>query len=244
MGEPVRGWERCRLGDLVDRRTERNSRQDATVLTISASDGLVEQSTYFNRVVASTDLSTYFTLQPGDFAYTKSYSAGYPVGVIRRLERGESGVVSPLYICFRAKSGVVDPDFLNQMFRAGALDRSITMIAKEGARNHGLLNVGSSDFFGLVVDVPSLEEQHRIAEILGTVDQAIEATKRTLVKSIGFRQGTMSRLLEPGFSEPVPVGWSRERLDSLLATRQPAMRSGPFGSSLLKSELIDDGFHC
>jgi type I restriction enzyme S subunit len=150
-------------------------------------------------VVASSDLTPYYLLEAGDFAYNKSYSAGYPVGVIRRLDRYESGVVSPLYICFRPRSSRVDSDFLEQLLRAGKLDDSISLIAKEGARNHGLLNVGTGDFFGLTVDMPPLEEQRRIAEILNTIDETIRVTERVIAKLRVVRLGLASQLVDRGW---------------------------------------------
>ena len=41
-------------------------------LTISSLDGLVDQRTYFNKVVASKDMSNYYLLKKGEFAYNKA----------------------------------------------------------------------------------------------------------------------------------------------------------------------------
>jgi type I restriction enzyme S subunit len=229
MGESTLGWGRRQLNELVDRRTDRSSDPTDRVLTISAAQGLVDQADYFSRVVASKDLSTYYTLRRGDFAYNKSYSVGYPVGVIRRLDRYDDGVVSPLYICFRPRPGVVDANFLEQLLRAGRLDEGIAWIAKEGARNHGLLNVRSGDFFGLEIDVPPLEEQRRIAEILDTIDETIRASERVIAK---LRQ--------------VDVALARELIASIppqsfqeLGAIAKSSVDGPFGSALKSSDYVD-----
>ena len=87
-------WEEKKLGEVSDRVTRTNENLDSKLpLTISAQYGLVDQITFFNNQVASvTNLKNYFLLEKGEFAYNKSYSAGYPWGAIKRLDRYEKGV--------------------------------------------------------------------------------------------------------------------------------------------------------
>jgi type I restriction enzyme S subunit len=178
----VSGWTRRSLGSISSRVTQRNSGNNRNVLTISARYGLVSQETFFNRQVASADLSQYFQLRRGDFAYNKSYSAGYPAGVVRRLNLYEVGVVSPLYICFRVDPEVADPGFVEHYFEAGILNDAILDIAKEGVRNHGLLNIKVGDFFSLKLSLPELREQRRIAEIIDEVSHAKRSHQRVIDK--------------------------------------------------------------
>jgi type I restriction enzyme S subunit len=176
------GWKVCRLGEITSRITQRNSSRNTNVLTASAKHGLVSQESYFQKRVASEDTRPYFLLRRGDFVYTKSYSDGYPAGVTRRLTLYDSGIVTPLYICFRSLPEVMDPRFLEHYFESGIPDDDILGIAKEGARNHGLLNVGVDDFFSLPIVAPPLREQQRIAEILDTAGGEIDRTALSLAK--------------------------------------------------------------
>jgi restriction endonuclease S subunit len=96
-------WNIIKMDDIFERISEKNKKLSSNnVLTISASDGLINQEEYFKKSVASKDLTPYYLLTKGDFAYNKSYSDGYPAGAIKCLNRYEDGVVSPLYICFRS----------------------------------------------------------------------------------------------------------------------------------------------
>ncbi|MGW3873571.1 restriction endonuclease subunit S [Streptomyces sp. NPDC005055] len=193
------GWVRRSLGSVSSRITQRNIGNDRNVLTISAKHGLVGQADFFNRQVASVDLSQYFHLSRGDFAYNKSYSTGYPAGVVRKLERYDSGVVSPLYICFRVNPDVADPDFVSHYFESGILNDAILDIAKEGARNHGLLNVRVKDFFSLELSIPEVDEQRRIAEILTTTDRHIFHCEAMLPKIAVIRDRVIEQLLFDAF---------------------------------------------
>ena len=115
-------------------------------LTISSKDGLVDQISYFNKTVASKDMSGYYLLRNGEYAYNKSYSVGYDFGSIKRLDRYPMGALSTLYICFALKKH--DTDFIKVYFDSLKWYKEIYMISAEGARNHGLgLNVPTDEFF-------------------------------------------------------------------------------------------------
>jgi len=187
---------RQRMGCVLERVTRRNSSLDDNVLTISAQGGLVSQKEYFNRSVAGADLSGYYLLHRGEFAYNRSYSKGYPYGALKRLDQFDSGVVSTLYLCFRIKEGAaVSPEYLVHYFEGGRLNSGLRCIAKEGARAHGLLNVTADEFFDLDIFLPSLPEQQKIAEILDTADQQLTLlrTQRTALDQ--QKRGLMQRLL-------------------------------------------------
>ena len=80
-------WEQRKLGELVDRVVRKNTNNESTLpLTISAQYGLVDQITYFNNRVASRDVSNYYLVLNGEFAYNKSTSDGYPFGAVKRLD--------------------------------------------------------------------------------------------------------------------------------------------------------------
>ena len=97
-------WEQRKLGELVDRVVRKNTNNESTLpLTISAQYGLVDQITYFNNRVASRDVSNYYLVLNGEFAYNKSTSDGYPFGAVKRLDLYEKGVLSTLYIVFSPK---------------------------------------------------------------------------------------------------------------------------------------------
>jgi type I restriction enzyme S subunit len=100
------------------------------------------------------------------------------------------------------------------------------------------------------VIVPPLHQQQLISEILSSVDEAILATEAVIAQTEKVKQVTLTHLLTKGighsrFKETelgdLPESWEVAELQALLADVQNAMRSGPFGSSLLKSELVDEG---
>jgi len=189
-------WRYVGLDTVFERITRKNTTQNTNVLTISGEHGLISQRDYFNKSVASANLSGYTLLHRYDFAYNKSYSAGYPMGAIKPLLAYDAGVVSSLYLCFKLRDDVdADFDFFRHYFEAGLLNQEIEGIAQEGARNHGLLNVSVTDFFKLQLHIPTAPEQRRIAEVIN-IARAEEA--RLLAQVQALRQekaALMSQLL-------------------------------------------------
>lgn len=164
-------WAWAKFSDVFERVREKNDVGDTNVLTISAQHGLVSQTDYFNKVVASDDVRGYTLLRRGDFAYNKSYSDGYPFGAFKPLDRYDRGIVSSLYICFRLANADHDHDFMRHYFEAGLFNREVAAIAQEGARNHGLLNVSIVDLFDASLHTPGHEEQRAIAAVINDAER-------------------------------------------------------------------------
>ena len=180
----------CRLS-LIFYRTPINQ----NVLTISAQYGLVSQYDYFHKSVAASDLSNYYLLKKGDFAYNKSRSQGYPYGAIKPLRLYDEGVVSTLYICFRIKGCDIVDTFFEYYFETELINEEIGKIAQEGARNHGLLNISTDDFFNKVVLlVPSPSEQKVIAECLSSLDRTIRLYSEKVSRLEQHKKGLMQQL--------------------------------------------------
>ena len=175
-------WDIFKFSSIFERVNRRNCENNNNILTISANYGLVNQEKYFNKVVASSDTSNYLLLYKGEFAYNKSYSSKYPMGAIKLLEKYEKGIVSNLYICFVNKPNIhFSKQFFKFYFDAGRLNSEIYKIAQEGARNHGLLNMSTNDFFNTNIIIPTnIKEQEKIAEILSAWDDGIETLEKLI----------------------------------------------------------------
>ena len=224
-------WEQRKLGDITRRVTRKNEKLESQLpLTISAQYGLVDQTEFFNNRVASSDLSGYYLLHKGEFAYNKSTSGDSPWGAVKRLERYEKGCVSTLYIVFEALG--IDPQFLVTYYETDRWYKGVQAIAAEGARNHGLLNIVPTDFFETELMVPSSgAEQHEIGTLFSSLDNLITlhqrkydqlaVLKKALLDKMFPRDGSaVPEVRFAGFTDP----WEQRKLGEL-ATRITAMSS-------------------
>ncbi len=196
-GKPFEGeWEEVKLSHFFERVMEKNNGQSKNVVTISAQHGLIRQEEFFKKSVASETLDNYFILRKGQFAYNKSYSNGYPMGAIKRLNRYDDAVVTSLYICFELKDEqLASSCFMEQFFESGLLNRGLTKVAAEGGRAHGLLNVKPADFMALSMAVPKINEQQKIASVLTNADQEIELLQQQLADLKQEKKALMQQLL-------------------------------------------------
>ena len=199
-------WEQRKLGELVDRVVRKNINNESTLpLTISAQYGLVDQITYFNNRVASRDVSNYYLVLNGEFAYNKSTSDGYPFGAVKRLDLYEKGVLSTLYIVFAPKKEQqIDSDYLTVFFDTDRWHKGVAERAAEGARNHGLLNISAEDFFDIDLSVPKdIVEQKQIGAFIRQLDNLITLHQRKFEKLTNVKKSMLEKMFpQNGSSYP------------------------------------------
>lgn len=187
-------WFSYKLNDISERVTRKNKNLESQrPLTISGQLGLIDQIEYFNKSVSSKNLTGYTLIKKGEFAYNKSYSNGYPLGAIKKLERYDLGILSSLYICFSFDENI-DKSFMKNYFESTKWYREVANIAVEGARNHGLLNIPVNDFFNININLPIQYEQEKIGEFFSKLDRQIELEEQKLEKLEEQKKGYMQQI--------------------------------------------------
>ena len=218
-------WEQRKLGDAFERVVRKNTNNESRLpLTISAQDGLVDQITYFNNRVASRDVSNYYLVYNGEFAYNKSTSDGYPFGAVKRLDWYEKGVLSTLYIVFALKHPEKDDsDFMTVFYDTDRWHRGVAERAAEGARNHGLLNISADDFFDIDTTMPEDKvEQEKIGRLLKKLDTLITLHQRKYERLVNIKKSMLDKMFPQngasvpeirvkGFTDP----WEQRKLGEI-----------------------------
>ena len=211
-------WEKFALSDFTERVTRRNKGNTCKLpLTISAQYGLVDQITFFNKQIASTDMSNYYLLKKGEFAYNKSYSGDYPWGAVKRLDRYNEGCLSSLYICFSLKPSV-HSDYITHYFETANWYQGISEIAGEGARNHGLLNIAILDYFDTKHYLPiKPQEQEKIATLFNLLTERIE-TQNKIIEDLKMLKSAIRKQI---YSNMLLEYESTKQIKDVLGYEQP-----------------------
>ena len=180
-------------------------------------------------------MSGYYLIHNGEYAYNKSYSVGYDFGSIKRLDYYPMGALSTLYICFALKKH--DSDFIKAYFDSLKWYREIYMISAEGARNHGLLNVPTDEFFDTKHTLPtSLSEQRKIADFLIVLDRRIAAQQALVENLKKYKRGLLFREFAPLTHDTSNIKYEGKILDffSLSSGSTPSSTNKSFYSGSIR----------
>ena len=188
-------WHAKPLDDLCDRLSETVGDTQLTPVSISAGKGFVPQAEKFGRDISGSQYSKYIWLQRGDFAYNRGNSKRFPQGCVYQLTEFDEAAASNAFHCFRLHDHC-EPAFVLGFFENNGHGRQLIRYITSGARSNGLLNISAGTFFGITVPVPpTVVEQQKIADCLGSLDDLITAEGRKLDALQQHKQGLMQNVL-------------------------------------------------
>jgi type I restriction enzyme S subunit len=130
----------------------------------------------------------------------------------------------------RAKNGAIDPQYLYRWLTA---DTTQAAIRACGRQTTNISNLSVPQFLALPIDIPSHQEQKRIASIL---DKA-SSLRRKRLEAISLADD----ILRASYLALASALHERVTVERLLADVPNAARTGPFGSQLLVSEFQETG---
>lgn len=186
-------WQPTLLSSVFAKNTKKNTDGQITnVICNSAKQGLIPQREYFDKDIANSDnTSGYYIIEENDFVYNPRKSTDAPYGPISSYKYSEAGIVSPLYLCFRAKKEI-NPAFFEWYFRSSAWHRYVYMSGDSGAR-HDRVSIKDDTFFAMPINLPSAHEQEHIASFLERIDHRIKM-QRALVDNLKkYKRGVIQR---------------------------------------------------
>ena len=237
------------MGEVVERITRKNENLESTLpLTISAQYGLIDQNEFFDKRIASKDVSGYFLVRNGEFAYNKSTSSDAPWGAIKRLDRYESGVLSTLYIVFKIlDERKTSSDYVVTYYNTDLWHKGIQAIAAEGARNHGLLNVAPADFFETNLTMPKdYAEQQQIGSFFQMLDHLITLHQRKYDKLQILKKAMLEKMFPKNGSSVPEIrfkgftdAWEQRKLGEVV---KEVTRNDPTSEAPIMMITANNGF--
>lgn len=220
------------LGKYVQQVSQRNRAEtNIEVFSVTNSEGFTRSTDYFSKEVFSKDVSNYKVVSPGQFAYNPSR---INVGSIDYLRHGSPVIVSPLYIVFEGNKDI-HADYLLRYLKSDWGNAQIRANT-EGAVRDSLKFKGLES---IKLPLPLLDDQIRIAHLLGKVEGLIAKRKQHLQQLDYLLKSVFLKMFGPqalGYAD-----WPLVEIKDLAVNRKGAMRTGPFGSNLLHSEFTGEG---
>lgn len=218
-------------------------------------DGTIE----FMEATATAAEVQRFGVERGDVMITKDSETPNDIGIPAVVCDDIPNLVCGYHLALiKPNRDLVDPVYLAKQLGSEQTTRYFGRLAN-GSTRYGLTyrSIASTP-----VRLAPLPQQQRIAEILSTVDEAIEQTEALIAKAQQIKSGLMHDLFTRGVTpdgQPrlscedapqlykesslgwIPKEWECLPIEELLANTSSPMRSGPFGSALLKDELVNEG---
>ena len=175
-----------RLGNYISECNRRNVGCNR-VLSVTNTRGFILQEEQFDKIVASNDTSNYKVVRRGEFAYNPSR---VNVGSLAMLNDYDEGILSPMYIVFKANENI-NKTYLLQCLQSWWFRGHIPAYTQGSVRD-------SLSFDGLCsmkFYIPTLQEQKAISSILERADKEIEIQKQKLAAMQVQKKGLMQVLL-------------------------------------------------
>ena len=207
------------LGDHVRQVSQRNKDESGTeVFSVTNSEGFTRSTDYFSKEVFSKDISNYKVVRKGQFAYNPSR---INVGSIDYLRPAEKALVSPLYVVFETDSEL-SADYLLRYMKSDWGNAQIRANT-EGAVRDSLKYKGLER---IKIPLPPLDDQKRIAHLLGKVEGLIARRKQHLRQLDDLLKSVFLEM----FGNPVrnEKGWDLHSVNNFSESRLGKMRDKKF----------------
>jgi len=219
LNDLPQGWSQPRFGELYKRVKRTQGDQDLPVLSVTV-DGIVLQADHFNKKVASADTSDYLRVRRGEVAMS---GLNLWKGGIDTQRIVPEGVVSPAYKVYSLRADAADADFMAHYLRSPPLFDIYKEVSQQGA-SIVRRNVDFDALHASRLPLPPLPEQKKIAAILASVDQTIEATEAVIEQTRRVKDGLLQDLLTRGIGHTrfkqteigeIPESWETPLLDAV-----------------------------
>lgn len=221
-GENASDWEQRKLGEITERVKGNDGRMDLPTLTISASEGWLDQRKRFSSNIAGKEQKNYTLLKKGQLSYNHGNSKLAKYGVVYSLKNYEEALVPRVYHSFTVNSSI-NSDFIELVFATKLPDRELGKLVTSGARMDGLLNINYDDFMGIVITIPKIDEQKRIRNLFNMINKLItlhqrkleqlEQLKNTLLSKMFPKSGTnIPEIRFSGFTD----AWKQRKLEEII----------------------------
>ena len=185
------------LGEVTAESVSRNGVKHsvASVMGVTKADGIVPMEA---RLIAA-DIARYKLVQHDWFAYNPMR---LNIGSIARWKGENEILVSPDYVvfkCLKENESGINPAYLDHFRQTKAWEEFVT----EGGDGSVRVRIYYKDIARLRLALPSLPEQKKIAECLGSVDELMAAQARKVDALKTHKKGLMQQLF-PRIGETQP----------------------------------------
>ena len=184
-----------RLGDYIEQRREKNKGFDVPIRGVS-------REGFIPPIQQDADVSLYNVFYKHDFVFNP---ARMELNSIALNEELEQGICSSLYEIFYIKdTNVLDPLYLNLLIKTDHFTRFCEFVGWGSVREYCRF----ADISEYYIEVPSIEEQHKVVRHYNAIRERIANNKQTIAKLEEAAQALYRKMFVDDVDvENLPDGW-------------------------------------
>ncbi|MBR4535677.1 MAG: restriction endonuclease subunit S [Bacteroidales bacterium] len=179
-------WRFVHGNELFEPIVNKNHNSELPVLAITQDQGAVPRDMIDYKVIVSEkSVAGYKVVEVGDFIISlRSFQGGIEYSNYK-------GLCSPAYIILRKKDDGICNDFYRYYFKSSRFIKDLNRNL-EGIRDGKMISY--QQFSEIMLPLPPLPEQRRIAQALTALDELIAATNEKLEQMKAYKKGLMQKL--------------------------------------------------
>lgn len=179
----------------------------------------------------------------GDILYSKNGTIGIPK--IIDWDNEFSIFVSLCLIKMKKQNSYISNKYLEQFLKSDSCMRQIRLRAKQGT----VTNLHLEEIRELIIPIPTIKEQEKIASILSTVDEQIDNVDALIEKNKELKKGLMQTLLTKGIGHikfkkteigEIPEEWEVIKFDNIISFLTDYEANGSFSSIKENVNIFDE----
>ncbi|MBA7541737.1 hypothetical protein ES705_34053 [subsurface metagenome] len=184
-GKDYPDWERKRGKEVFVSHSNKNHNGDLPILAATQDRGMVYRDSIGIEIKSSNEsVISYKIVEPGDFVISlRSFQGGIEYSEVK-------GICSPAYIILKPKTRI-DKNFFKFYFKK---EEFITRLSKTVVGIRDGKQISYDAFGGLKLQIPSVDEQKKIASYISKIDNKIEQTNLHIEKTQQFKKGLLQQM--------------------------------------------------
>lgn len=183
-------WEEKRLGEILEEYNEKTTINNQYQTLSSTATGLYLQEEYFNRQIASVNNVGYKILLKNQLVFSPQ---NLWLGNINVNIKYERGIVSPSYKIFNLKRNIILINYFKNLIKIPRMLEAYKNVSEQGA-SVVRRNLDMEQFMNIYINLPTLEEQQKIADFLSSIDTKIEKIEKELENLKEFKKGLLQQI--------------------------------------------------
>ena len=182
-------WENKNLKYVLSEISEKTKENNQYEVLSSTSTGLFKQSEYFNREIASSDNTGYKILKLNQIVLSPQ---NLWLGNINYNNKYDMGIVSPSYKIFNINKNL-NEKYISYIIKTDRMLYEYKHASEQGA-SVVRRNLNMDLFYDILINIPCLEEQEKIAKFLSNIDNIVEEENKKLEDLREFKKGLLQQM--------------------------------------------------